>query len=37
MATSDDVALSICFLLSDWSRHITGEILNINGGTVLWG
>ncbi|HEX8370265.1 MAG TPA: 3-oxoacyl-ACP reductase family protein [Pyrinomonadaceae bacterium] len=37
MATSDDVALSICFLLSDWSRHITGEILNINGGTVLCG
>jgi len=31
------VALSICFLLSDWSRHITGEILNINGGSVLCG
>ncbi|HSK71632.1 MAG TPA: 3-oxoacyl-ACP reductase family protein [Pyrinomonadaceae bacterium] len=37
MATTDDVALSICFLLSDWSRHITGEILNINGGAVLVG
>ncbi len=37
MATTDDVALSICFLLSDWSRHITGEILNINGGSVLCG
>ena len=37
MATTDDVALSICFLLSDWARHITGEILNINGGTVLCG
>ena len=37
MATADDVALSICFLLSDWSRHITGEILNINGGSVLCG
>jgi len=37
MASTDDVALSICFLLSDWSRHITGEILNINGGTVLCG
>ena len=22
---------------TDWSRHITGEILNINGGTVLCG
>jgi 3-oxoacyl-[acyl-carrier protein] reductase len=37
MATTDDVALSICFLLSDWARHITGEILNINGGAVLCG
>jgi 3-oxoacyl-[acyl-carrier protein] reductase len=37
IATTDDVALSICFLLSDWSRHITGEIMNINGGSVLCG
>lgn len=37
IASTDDVALSICFLLSDWSRHITGEILNINGGAVLCG
>lgn len=37
VATTDDVALSICFLLSDWSRHITGEVLNINGGAVLCG
>ncbi len=37
IATTDDVALSICFLLSEWSRHITGEILNINGGAVLCG
>lgn len=37
MASTDDVALSICFLLSDWSRHITGEILNVNGGSVLCG
>jgi len=37
IATIDDVALSICFLLSDWSQHITGEILNINGGAVLCG
>ena len=37
MASTDDVALSICFLLSDWSRHITGEILNVNGGAVLCG
>jgi 3-oxoacyl-[acyl-carrier protein] reductase len=37
IATTDDVALAICFLLSDWSRHITGEIVNINGGSVLCG
>lgn len=37
VATADDVALSICFLLSDWSRHITGEIVNVNGGAVLCG
>lgn len=37
MASTDDIALSICFLLSDWSQHITGEILNINGGAVLCG
>lgn len=37
MASTDDVALAICFLLSDWSRHVTGEIMNINGGSVLCG
>jgi 3-oxoacyl-[acyl-carrier protein] reductase len=37
VATADDVALSIVFLASDWSRHITGEILNVNGGSVLCG
>jgi 3-oxoacyl-[acyl-carrier protein] reductase len=37
VATADDVALSIVFLASDWARHITGEILNVNGGAVLCG
>ncbi len=37
IATADDVALAIIFLASDWSRHITGEILNVNGGAVLCG
>jgi 3-oxoacyl-[acyl-carrier protein] reductase len=37
IATTDDIALSICFLLSPWARHITGEILNVNGGAVLCG
>ncbi len=37
IATADDVALSIVFLASDWARHITGEVLNVNGGAVLCG
>jgi 3-oxoacyl-[acyl-carrier protein] reductase len=37
IATADDVALSIAFLASDWARHITGEVLNVNGGAVLCG
>ncbi|HWS99616.1 MAG TPA: SDR family NAD(P)-dependent oxidoreductase [Pyrinomonadaceae bacterium] len=37
VASADDVALSIVFLASDWARHITGEILNVNGGSVLCG
>jgi 3-oxoacyl-[acyl-carrier protein] reductase len=37
LASADDVALSIVFLASDWARHITGEVLNINGGSVLCG
>jgi len=37
IATTDDIALSICFLLSDWSRHITGEIVNVNGGALMIG
>ncbi len=37
MASTDDIALAICFLASDWAQHITGEILNINGGSVLCG
>jgi 3-oxoacyl-[acyl-carrier protein] reductase len=37
IATADDIAGPIAFLASDWSRHITGEVLNINGGAVLCG
>lgn len=37
IATAEDVAGPILFLLSDLSRHITGEILNVNGGSVLVG
>jgi len=37
IATADDVALSIAFLASEWAQHITGEVLNVNGGAVLCG
>ena len=37
IATSDDVAGPIVFLCSPLARHITGEILNVNGGAVLVG
>lgn len=33
----EDVAGPILFLASDLARHITGEILNVNGGSVLCG
>lgn len=32
-----DIAGPIVFLLSDLARHITGEVLNVNGGSVLCG
>ncbi|UCC41141.1 MAG: SDR family oxidoreductase [Candidatus Aminicenantes bacterium] len=31
----EDVAGPILFLASDLARHITGEVLNVNGGSVL--
>jgi 3-oxoacyl-[acyl-carrier protein] reductase len=37
IATAEDVAGPILFLLSDLARHVTGEILNVNGGSVLPG
>ena len=37
IATADDIARPILFLCSDWARHITGEVLNVNGGSVLCG
>lgn len=35
VASAQDVARPIVFLASDWARHITGAVLNINGGSVL--
>lgn len=37
IATAADIAGPIVFLLSDLARHVTGEILNVNGGSVLCG
>jgi 3-oxoacyl-[acyl-carrier protein] reductase len=37
VATADDVAGAILFLASDLARHITGEVINVNGGSVLCG
>ena len=37
VATADDIAWPIVFLCSEWARHITGEVLNVNGGSVLCG
>lgn len=37
VATADDVAWPIVFLCTPQARHVTGEILNVNGGSVLCG
>ncbi len=35
IATVEDVAGPIVFLCTTWARHITGAVLNVNGGSVL--
>ena len=37
VATGADVAGPILFLASPLARHVTGEVLNVNGGSVLCG
>lgn len=37
VASAEDVAGPIVFLCSELGRHVTGEILNVNGGAVLVG
>jgi 3-oxoacyl-[acyl-carrier protein] reductase len=37
VATAKDIAGPIVFLCSSYARHITGEVLNVNGGSVLCG
>ena len=36
-ATAEEIAGPIVFLCSKWASHITGEVLNVNGGSVLCG
>ena len=37
IASADDIAGPVLFLASDLAKHISGEILNVNGGSVLVG
>ena len=37
IATAEEIAGPTLFLASDLAKHITGEILNVNGGSVLCG
>ena len=37
VATPEDIAGPIVFLCSNWADNITGEVLNVNGGSVLCG
>ncbi|MEJ2186342.1 MAG: SDR family NAD(P)-dependent oxidoreductase [Gemmatimonadota bacterium] len=37
VASAADIAAPILFLCSSLARHITGEVLNVNGGAVLCG
>jgi 3-oxoacyl-[acyl-carrier protein] reductase len=36
-AIPEEIAGPIVFLCSEWAAHITGEVLNVNGGSVLCG
>ena len=37
VAQPEDIAGPVLFLVSDLARHVQGEILNVNGGSVLCG
>jgi len=37
VAQPEDIAGPVLFLVSDLARHVQGEILNVNGGSVLMG
>ena len=35
VAMPEDIAGPIVFLCTEWASHITGEVLSVNGGSVL--
>jgi 3-oxoacyl-[acyl-carrier protein] reductase len=35
LGTVEDVAPLVCFLLSDWSAYITGQVIQVDGGITL--
>ncbi len=37
VASPEDIAGPVLFLVSDLARHLQGEIVNVNGGSVLAG
>ena len=37
VATAENIAGPVLFLASDLAKHINGEILNVNGGSILCG
>jgi 3-oxoacyl-[acyl-carrier protein] reductase len=37
VATARDIAGPVVFLCSELARHVTGEVVNVNGGSVLCG
>ena len=37
VAAPEEIARPIVFLCSNWASYITGEVLNVNGGSVLCG
>lgn len=37
IAQPDDIAGPVLFLASDLAKHITGEVINVNGGSVMCG